>query len=368
MSIFKENVSPEKKGEIDTPLMREMDTPRVFSDIELRETPFSDFSDVFDAAFKNFGLNTDMSENKKSDIEDTCENQDYSNYLEKGEDGKYYDKETGKSYDSIEAWVKSQETLKKRYESTATFYEEKAKKEWARFKNAEDNGETDAEKWTHYRCSQECYEKANEYKEKAEKTRIKLGETSDKNDLQDSMGESRDEVKETNLTRELTEEEKQHFRENNCSENLIESIYVDAEGNYRIKSRNQELEGKTHPETGVPFVDKTLIIAGCEVHIVEPKFPSAFECEIDPEKWKSGDREIFKDCTEQLQNYLEEHPEMKEKFNEQQLEQIKNGEPYIKGYTWHHTEEPGKMQLVETNVHARTGHTGGNSIWCDGIR
>lgn len=195
-----------------------------------------------------------------------------------------------------------------------------------------------------------------------------IREAGAKNDLQDPMRECGNEVKETDFPRQLTEEEKQYFKDNDVPENLIESIYIDAEGNYRIKSRNQELEGKAHLESGVPFVDKTLIIAGREVHIVVPEFPAAFECKIDPEKWKSGDREIFKDCTEQLKNYLEEHPEMKEKFNEQQLEQIKNGEPYIKGYTWHHSEESGKMQLVETNIHARTGHTGGNSIWCDGVR
>ena len=30
--------------------------------------------------------------------------------LEKGEDGKYYDKETGKAYESVEDWVKEQKT------------------------------------------------------------------------------------------------------------------------------------------------------------------------------------------------------------------------------------------------------------------
>lgn len=195
-----------------------------------------------------------------------------------------------------------------------------------------------------------------------------INELADQSDLQDSKNESENEVKETDSTRELTEEEKEHFRENKIPENLIESIYVDAEGNYRIKSRNQELEGKKHPETDVIFVDKTLMIADREVHIVVPEFPSVFECEIDSEKWESGDDKVFKDCTEKLRDYLEEHPEMKEMFNEQQLEQIEKGEPYIKGYTWHHTEVPGKMQLVETKIHAHTGHTGGNSIWCNGIR
>jgi hypothetical protein len=33
------------------------------------------------------------------------------------------------------------------------------------------------------------------------------------------------------------------------------------------------------------------------------------------------------------------------------------------GYTWHHHQDYGRMQLVETTVHAKTGHAGGYSIW-----
>lgn len=179
MSAFKETTSPEKNREIDRPIMRETDAPRLSPNIDFKDNPFSDSSDVFDAAFKNFGLTADTSEKKSSDTKDSAEDKDYSDYLEKGDDGKYYDKETGKAYDSIEAWEKAQETLAKRYEGTAKYYEEKAKKEWARFKNAEKNGESDAEKWEHYRRSQEYYAKAKECKEKAEKTWAKLGKTSD---------------------------------------------------------------------------------------------------------------------------------------------------------------------------------------------
>jgi hypothetical protein len=28
-------------------------------------------------------------------------------------------------------------------------------------------------------------------------------------------------------------------------------------------------------------------------------------------------------------------------------------------YTWHHHQEPGLMQLIESKVHRLTGHTGG---------
>ena len=61
-------------------------------------------------------------------------------------------------------------------------------------------------------------------------------------------------------------------------------------------------------------------------------------------------------------------PELAKQFTPQQLEQIMDGEPYIKGMTWHHSEIPGRMELVETRIHAPSSHTGGNSIWCGGIR
>ena len=33
----------------------------------------------------------------------------------------------------------------------------------------------------------------------------------------------------------------------------------------------------------------------------------------------------------------------------------------VSGYTWHHTEEPGKMQLVPTGIHNITPHNGGRT-------
>lgn len=42
----------------------------------------------------------------------------------------------------------------------------------------------------------------------------------------------------------------------------------------------------------------------------------------------------------------------------------------VPGYTWHHTEVPGKMQLVPTGIHSITTHNGGRSLgmWADAPR
>jgi len=169
--------------------------------------------------------------------------------------------------------------------------------------------------------------------------------------------------------RELTEEEKQALRENtHLSESAINNIWVDAEGNYHLKCINEGLAGQEHKITNVKYVEKTVNVDGVDIIVVVPEFPCIFEVNIPAEMWEMGDRAIFSECTKQLKEYLETHPEMKSNFNEQQLEQIMNEEPYIKGFSWHHNEVPGKMQMVETKVHAPSNHTGGNHIWCGGIR
>jgi len=30
---------------------------------------------------------------------------------------------------------------------------------------------------------------------------------------------------------------------------------------------------------------------------------------------------------------------------------------------WHHHEKTGRLQLVDKNLHDKTGHTGGKAIW-----
>lgn len=213
MSFFKETspiedaMKSDRPVGVDAPKLEESDIPKVDQrDVphwmpadEIGDNSVSDLTDIFNSAFKSFGLAAEASEAKSSETAESSEGKDYSQYLEKGDDGKYYDKETGKAYDSVEDWVKAQETLAKRYEGTAQYFEEKAKREWARFKNAEENGESDAEKWEHYRESQKCYAKAKDCREKAEKIRDKIENTNDRSQIE----ESSDNIVENNNNQEL---------------------------------------------------------------------------------------------------------------------------------------------------------------------
>jgi hypothetical protein len=67
-------------------------------------------------------------------------------------------------------------------------------------------------------------------------------------------------------------------------------------------------------------------------------------------------------ANEKLKGAIENDPELRDQFTEEQPEQIRNGET-PDGYTWHHHQEPGKMQLVKSDIHANARHTGGYALW-----
>lgn len=134
----------------------------------------------------------------------------------------------------------------------------------------------------------------------------------------------------------------------------------------KIKCINEDYCGKKHPDTGVPYVEKIVEDAnGEKVRVVAPVFDSDFDAQLPEDKLQSKDREQFKECNKQLKEKIKEDPELAKKFTPEQLEQIENGDT-PDGYTWHHHEEKGKMQLVDTEVHNDTRHTGGKAIWGGG--
>ena len=135
---------------------------------------------------------------------------------------------------------------------------------------------------------------------------------------------------------------------------------------YNLITRNQVLEGDVHPRTGVPFEQKTVVDSDGNLATgVFPKFESSFDAQLPENLLKASDKEQFAECNHQLQEHVEKNTNATKTFSSEQLEQIQNGDT-PDGYTWHHNEEIGKMQLVKSDVHALTGHTGGRSIWGGG--
>lgn len=153
-------------------------------------------------------------------------------------------------------------------------------------------------------------------------------------------------------------------QENNSNESSDTNDGSDANDKH-IPCRNEELAGKKHPVTGVPFEKRTIIIDGEEKEVVVPVFDSVFDAQLPEDKIKATDREQFKECNKQLKEAVDKDPELRAKFTDEQLEQIANGDT-PDGYTWHHDAETGKMQLVDSETHAKTGHTGGQNFWGGG--
>ena len=133
-----------------------------------------------------------------------------------------------------------------------------------------------------------------------------------------------------------------------------------------LKIINAALEGKEHPETGVKFVKKEVEMAdGRIIEEAFPEFPYDFEHNLEPYMYDASDKQQFADCNEALRESVENNQEFAEKFTDEQIDDIVFGFT-PEGYTWHHSEETGVMQLVDKELHAKTGHTGGRAIWGGG--
>lgn len=133
----------------------------------------------------------------------------------------------------------------------------------------------------------------------------------------------------------------------------------------RIKCKNEYLEGKKHPDTGVMFERKQVEVDSILYEGVFPRFDSTYDAKLPVDKLQATDYEQFKECNVQLKEAVANNKELRERFEDEQLEQIENGDT-PDGYTWNHDAEVGKMQLVDIETHQKTGHTGGRLLWGGG--
>lgn len=133
-----------------------------------------------------------------------------------------------------------------------------------------------------------------------------------------------------------------------------------------INTINSHLEGTTHPESGISYeIDTVSLRDGRIIEGVFPEFESIVDIQLPEELLQETDRFQMGNCNEQLKEILDKNPELRGEFTERQLEQIDSGyRP--EGCTWHHHQQVGKMQLVESSVHDVSRHTGGKSLWGGG--
>jgi len=165
-------------------------------------------------------------------------------------------------------------------------------------------------------------------------------------------------------TSEVDKELDNHYKEYIEKDKSKEFKFKDSEIR-KIHCRNEELEGKKHVETGVLFEKRVVEVDGKNVEVVAPKFKSSYDAQLPRYLYEAKDKEQFTECNNQLRPEVENNKKLREKFTEQKLEQIELGDT-PRGYTWHHDADEGKMELVNSDTHRKTGHTGGRAIWGGG--
>jgi hypothetical protein len=114
--------------------------------------------------------------------------------------------------------------------------------------------------------------------------------------------------------------------------------------------RRKDLAGKTHPVTNVPY-DRNGY----------PIFNSEFDAQL-PKNMRGrsvSDYDQFKEATKQLKRRIEADSLRGATFTEEQLADIMAEKPKIKDLTWHHHQDGVRMQLVDEEIHRKSGHDGG---------
>jgi hypothetical protein len=129
-----------------------------------------------------------------------------------------------------------------------------------------------------------------------------------------------------------------------------------------------EETGSDIPGEEVLFETKTIELPNGEtVKDSFPVFHSEYEVEIDEDMYLRSDYIHFTYANYELYEEIQEDPELVEELGltEADIEALSNGDN-PEGYTWHHNEDPGVLQLVDRESHASVGHTGGRELWGGG--
>ena len=130
----------------------------------------------------------------------------------------------------------------------------------------------------------------------------------------------------------------------------------------------EKLAGTVHPDVNVHYEWKVVVDAdGVQWKGVFPKFKSSFTVQLPEEYFYKTDDKQFEYCNKLLREQLKKNPKLRKLFTDEQLKplelkKIKTPE----GFTWHHNEELGKMELIDTKTHNIAKHVGGKSIWGGG--
>lgn len=143
---------------------------------------------------------------------------------------------------------------------------------------------------------------------------------------------------------------------------------IDSVEAVELDTINDHLNGYEHPETGVLFVERTIDLPdGQTVEGTFPVFDSSFNVLLSEDLYLESDAVQFHVANSTLYDAIMEDPSLANDlgFSQGDMEMLASGQT-PEGFTWHHHEQPGVLQLVDEETHNQTAHTGGRALWGGG--
>lgn len=109
--------------------------------------------------------------------------------------------------------------------------------------------------------------------------------------------------------------------------------------------------GEKHPITKVKFDERGF-----------PKFKSYYTVKLRKEDYHKTRAQHFRIANKILYQKICSDSRVRKKFSRREIKDLSQGKTPAK-YTWHHHQDEGVLQLVDYEIHAKTNHDGGYSIW-----
>ena len=111
------------------------------------------------------------------------------------------------------------------------------------------------------------------------------------------------------------------------------------------------MANKRHPKTKVCFDEKGF-----------PKFKVYYTVKLKKKYFCETRERHFYMANKILKEDIFSNKKLRSKFSKSQIKQISQYET-PSGYTWHHHQDVGVLQLVDAELHSKTHHAGGYTIW-----
>jgi len=108
---------------------------------------------------------------------------------------------------------------------------------------------------------------------------------------------------------------------------------------------------RVHPKTKVRFDSKGL-----------PRFKSYYTVKLQRKDFRKPREQHFYIANKIIYRNICSNFRLRAKFSKKEIKEFSQGRTPDK-YTWHHHQDAGVLQLVEHEIHSKTSHVGGYSIW-----